>query len=71
MIGGALGYKYRPWSPDEAEQQLFWFPGPNVAGAWDGFLCCPRLDLLCLAAKLSHMGVTWRGYTTAIPSYEL
>jgi hypothetical protein len=38
-----------------------------VARAWDGFLRCHRLALLCLAAKLFHVGgggggeVMWTG----------
>jgi hypothetical protein len=31
-------------------------PGLNVVEAWDSFLRCCHLDLLCLVAKLFHVG---------------
>jgi hypothetical protein len=31
-------------------------PGPDVAGAWDGFPWCRYLDLPCLIAKLPLVG---------------
>jgi hypothetical protein len=45
--------------------------GPNMVGAWDCFPWCYRLDLLWLAAKLSLVGVMWRGYIATCTTYEL
>jgi hypothetical protein len=45
--------------------------GPNMVGAWDCFPWCYHLDLLWLAAKLSLVGVMWRGYIATCTTYEL
>jgi hypothetical protein len=46
-------------------------PGPDVAGARDGFPWCHQLDLLCLVAKLPLMGVMWRGYAATCTSLRI
>jgi hypothetical protein len=54
--------KYRLRHPEEAARWSSLYLGPVVAGAWDAFLWCHRLDLFGLVAMLPFVRVTWRGY---------
>jgi hypothetical protein len=62
--------KYRLQNPENVALLSIWLPGIDVARAQDGSLWCYRLALLCLAAKLFHLGVMWMDYMPPTLAYE-